>query len=113
MGLEGNVDVSIYAIPEYTRRQMYEIREGLEQGLDVSKYAKPEIHAFDMENIRYKMYLKKERENKKMNEDLVLPVVEEGKIKYLKPAKERKQEMNEDLVLPVLEDGEIKYLKHK
>ena len=48
-----------------------------------------------------------------MNKELVLPIVENGKIKYLKPAKERKQEMNEDLVLPVLEDGKIKYLKAK
>ena len=48
-----------------------------------------------------------------MNEQLVLPIIENGKIKYLKPAKERKQEMNEDLVLPVLEDGKIKYLKAK
>ena len=59
MGLEGNVDVSIYANPAYTRKQMYEIREGLEQGLDVSVYAKPEIDGFDMGNIRYKLYLKK------------------------------------------------------
>ena len=63
MGLEGNVDVSIYAIPEYTRRQMYEIREGLEQELDISVYAKPEIDGFDMGRIRYKLFLKKEREN--------------------------------------------------
>ena len=48
-----------------------------------------------------------------MNEDLVLPVLEDGKIKYLKPVKERTSEVNEDLVLPVLEDGKIKYLKHK
>ena len=48
-----------------------------------------------------------------MNKELVLPIIENGKIKYLKPAKERKQEMNEDLVLPVLEDGKIKYLKPK
>ena len=48
-----------------------------------------------------------------MNKELVLPVLEDGKIKYLKPVKERKQEMNEDLVLPVLEDGKIKYLKAK
>ena len=38
---------------------MYEIREGLEQGLDVSVYAKSEIDGFDMGNIRYKLYLKK------------------------------------------------------
>ena len=48
-----------------------------------------------------------------MNKELVLPIIENEKIKYLKPAKERKQEMNEDLVLPVLEDGKIKYLKAK
>ena len=48
-----------------------------------------------------------------MNKELVLPIIENGTIKYLKPAKERKQEMNEDLVLPVLEDGKIKYLKAK
>ena len=48
-----------------------------------------------------------------MNKELVLPIIENGKIKYLKPTKERKQEMNEDLVLPVLEDGKIKYLKRK
>ena len=58
IGLESNVDVSIYAKPEYKRIQMYEIREGLEQGLDVSKYAKPEIDGFDMGRIRYKLYLK-------------------------------------------------------
>ena len=28
MGLEGDVDVLIYANPAYTRKQMYEIREG-------------------------------------------------------------------------------------
>ena len=59
MELEGDVDVLIYANPAYTRKQMYEIREGLEQGLDVSVYAKPEIDGFDMGNIRYKLYLKK------------------------------------------------------
>ena len=59
MGLEGNVDVSIYANPEYTRKQMSEIREGLEQGLDVSVYAKPEIDGFDMSRIREKLLLKK------------------------------------------------------
>ena len=55
MGLEGNVDVSIYANPEYTRKQMYEIREGLEQGLDVSVYAKPEISGIEMETIRERL----------------------------------------------------------
>ena len=48
-----------------------------------------------------------------MNKQLVLPIIENGKIKYLKPVKERKSEMNEDLVLPVVEEGKIKYLKIK
>ena len=48
-----------------------------------------------------------------MKKELVLPIIENGKIKYLKQVKERKSEMNEELVLPVLEDGKIKYLKAK
>ena len=48
-----------------------------------------------------------------MKKELVLSVLEDGKIKYLKQVKERKSEMNEELVLPVLEDGKIKYLKAK
>ena len=48
-----------------------------------------------------------------MNKQLVLPIIENGKIKYLKPVKERKSEMNEDLALPVVEEGKIKYLKRK
>ena len=48
-----------------------------------------------------------------MNKELVLPIIENGKIKYLKQVKERKSEINEELVLPVIEDGKIKYLKHK
>jgi len=48
-----------------------------------------------------------------MNKQLVLPIIENGKIKYLKQVKERKPEVNEDLFLPVLEDGKIKYLKAK
>ena len=48
-----------------------------------------------------------------MKQELVLPIIENGKIKYLQPAKERKSEMNEDLVLPVVEEGKIKYLKRK
>ncbi len=48
-----------------------------------------------------------------MKKELLLPIIENGKIKYLKPVKERKLEMNEDLFLPVVEDGKIKYLKQK
>ena len=48
-----------------------------------------------------------------MNKELVLPIIENGKIKYLKQVKERKSEVNEDLLLPVIEDGKLKYLKQK
>ena len=48
-----------------------------------------------------------------MKKELLLPVIENEKIKYLKQVKERKSEMNEDLVLPVVEEGKIKYLKQK
>lgn len=37
-----------FDISEYTRKQMYEIREGLGQGLDISVYNKSEIDDFDM-----------------------------------------------------------------
>ncbi len=43
-----------------------------------------------------------------MKEQLVLPVIENGKIKYLE---QRKNENNKDLVLPVIENGKIKYLR--
>ena len=42
IGLKQDLDVSIYAKPEYNLRQMELIRLGLKQGLDVSIYAKPE-----------------------------------------------------------------------
>ena len=51
-GLEDGLDVSIYAKPEYTENQMVEIRVGIELGLDVSIYARPEFDGFQMKQIR-------------------------------------------------------------
>jgi len=51
-GLENNLDVSIYAKPEYSWKQMHQIREGLEANLDVSEYAKPKYSGQKMEEIR-------------------------------------------------------------
>ena len=48
-----------------------------------------------------------------MKQELILPIIENGKIKYLKQVKERKSKINEELVLPVIEDGKLKYLKQK
>ena len=54
-GLNDNLDVSIYAKPEFDWLQMEQIRKGLENNLDVSKYAKPEISWREMEQIRKKL----------------------------------------------------------
>ena len=51
-GLEKNVNVSIYATPEYTSNQMKHIRWGLEENLDVSIYAKKEFNEHQMNQIR-------------------------------------------------------------
>ena len=51
-GLEANVDISIYAKPEFDWEQMREIRFGLEDNVDVSIYAKPELDWKEMEYKR-------------------------------------------------------------
>ena len=51
-GLKNNLDVSIYAKPEFGWSQMYQIRLGLRNELDVSKYAKTEYNWKEMKTIR-------------------------------------------------------------
>ena len=51
-GLKENLDVSIYAKPEFDWEQMREIRFGLEDNVDVSIYAKPELDWKEMEYKR-------------------------------------------------------------
>ena len=51
-GLKDNLDVSIYAIPDFNSSQMEEIREGLEANVDVSIYAKKDLPNKKMEEIR-------------------------------------------------------------
>ena len=53
IGIKSNLDVSIYANPEYSWRQMEEIRKGLKEDLDVSWYANPSISVREMELIRW------------------------------------------------------------
>ena len=50
-GLENNLDVSVYANPDFSVEQMREIAIGLIEDLDVSKYAKPEIKVEEMRKI--------------------------------------------------------------
>ena len=51
-GLKKDLDISIYANPEYSWVQMKEIRWGLEDNLDVSWYAKPDFDSAQMNEIR-------------------------------------------------------------
>ena len=55
LGLEKNLDVSIYAKKEYSWEQMEQIRWGLEANLDVSIYAKPNISHLQMDLMREKL----------------------------------------------------------
>ena len=43
-GLNKNLDVSIYANPEFNEYQMKEIKKGLENNVDVSIYANPNFN---------------------------------------------------------------------
>ena len=52
LGLEQNLDVSIYADEHYGWRQMRELRRGLEHQIDVKPYAKPLYRADQMREIR-------------------------------------------------------------
>ena len=55
LGLEDNLDVSLYAKRKYSYEQMEQIRLGLVDNLDVSIYAKPEFNWFQMNEIRLKL----------------------------------------------------------
>ena len=51
-GIEANIDVLIYAKPEYNSKYMATIREGLEDNLDVVFYADYAFSDSQMEQIR-------------------------------------------------------------
>ena len=51
-GLKNNIDISVYAKPEYKWDQMVEIKWGLEENLDVSWYTNKDLTSFQMEEIR-------------------------------------------------------------
>ena len=62
LGLENNVDVTRYAYWNFDCLQMQEIRLGLESGIDVSTYARPDFPASLMEDSRER--LERQRLNK-------------------------------------------------
>ena len=61
VGLIDGLDVLIYAKPEYSFGQMMEIRNGLKDNLDVSIYATPENSAKQMMEIRRKLLKQREK----------------------------------------------------
>ena len=93
LGLEKNLDVSVYAKLEYNWKQMYLIREGLENNLDVSIYAKEEFTFSQMEQIKYgledgldvSIYTKKDFCSYQMNK--IRKVLEKNRIKAVVYAK--------------------------
>ena len=56
------MNVSIYATPDFTWKQMEQIRLGLENNIDVLIYAKPELDWKEMEKIRLDLEDNKKRE---------------------------------------------------
>lgn len=66
-GLNGDIDVRVYATSDYNHHQMREIRLGLEFGADVSLYAKPELHYIEMKIIRMGMLLLQDDEYRSAN----------------------------------------------
>ena len=61
LGLEDNLDVSIYAKTDFDEYQMFEIRLGLLHNVDVSEYANPEYFWQHMEIIRERLEKEKNR----------------------------------------------------
>ena len=54
-GLKANLDVSLYAKPEFHESQMDEIRLGLLKNLNVSIYAKSTFSSFKMKITRERL----------------------------------------------------------
>ena len=64
LGLQDNLDVSLYATTDFNMPQMEQIRLGLEDNLDISVYANSEIDYEEMKKIRLKLL---EEQNEKQN----------------------------------------------
>ena len=56
------MNVSIYATPDFTWKQMEQIRLGLEANIDVSIYANPELDSEEMKEIRLNLENKKRKQ---------------------------------------------------
>ena len=58
IGLENNLDISIYAKSEFDWEQMEQIKWGLKKNIDISLYAKSEIPVKQMNKIRLELLKK-------------------------------------------------------
>ena len=58
LGLEDNLDISIYVNEDFNGPQMKQIRLGLKDNLDVSLYAEPDLSDEQMKKIREKLLKK-------------------------------------------------------
>ena len=61
-GLEKNLDISVYLNNKFKWEQMKEIREGLERNLDVSIYTKLKYNSCKMREIRERLLKEKKDE---------------------------------------------------
>ena len=52
LGINADVDISMYAKLQFNAKQMEQIREGLEEGIDVSKYTNNYFNADQMKEIK-------------------------------------------------------------
>ena len=59
-GIRDEIDVSVYAKPEFDSNQMEQVYLGLLNDIDVSEYADPNINAEDMEEIRLELLQQQE-----------------------------------------------------
>ena len=64
IGLQGNLDVSYYANPDFGSLEMNRIRTGLRKGLDVSEYAKTELNWQEMNEIKKRLERKQNYEKR-------------------------------------------------
>ena len=90
MGLEENIDVSIYANSKISASQMREIRLGLEDNLDVSNYLDFELDWDEMQAIRLELKKEKQKNNFNLKKSEVVESVENETNKKISFIEKRK-----------------------
>lgn len=78
-GIKDNIDVSIYAKPEFLAIQMHEIRIGLVEQIPVSYYADSRYDWFQMEEIRKGLEMSLDVRNTQIPRSLLIGCARFGK----------------------------------